>query len=265
MGTEASLLDQEAPGRGGGCVWRTQAMKRMGIRLGGCEEPLEKLIRDHVAFIAQEPTYPYTLIEIGSAGCVTLRAFRDILHESGITNWRAVGFDLTLDKAWSVNMDEVRQSFAGVMGSIVPEPDSISLSHTEHMYLTLLDDPRTYLRDSFHLPIDFAFIDASHGKSAGYDFLAIESKVTHGGLVVFHDYGEPEQGTDWQTHDREFISVRSYVHRLGLASPCNTPRKGWRFVGEIKGSRHWGGDGNSAAVVQRTSEPLVEQPELSLD
>ncbi len=244
---------------------RFDPARKWGIRMDGAGPQLEDLLHQHTANHGS-PDTPYTLIEVGSAGCVTLRAFTDILRECGKKHWRAVGFDLPLDKAWSVNMDEVRQSFAPNAPCICDDYDTTVLNSIERsMVLFLLKDPRSYLRDAFSFPIDFAFIDASHGKSSGLDFLAIEAKVAPGGVVAFHDYGEPEQGTDWQAFDREFISVRSYVHRLGLATPCNTPRKGWRFVGEIKGSRHWGGDGNSVAVVQRTNEPLEHQPELSID
>lgn len=242
--------------------------RRMGIRMGGLERPLEDLIRQHTAV---QPSGPYTLIEIGSAGCVTLRAFADILKDSGRPEWRAIGFDLTPDKAWSLDMDEVRRSFDGLPRQVF-EGDFLDrwlsdLHDLKGMALALMDDPRTYLAKAFCYQIDFAFIDASHGKSCALDFRAIELKVAPGGVVVFHDYGEPEQGTDWQAVDNEFISVRTWVHRLGLNTPCpgNVPRKGWRWVGEIKGSRHWGGDGNSAAVVQRTEEPLEHQPALAID
>ena len=240
--------------------------RKWGIRLGGTGEQMENLLRQHTASHGS-PDTPYTLIEIGSAGCVTLRAFADILRECGKTNWRAVGFDLTLDKAWSVNMDEVRASFAPAEPFIMDAAGMLFMDGVKGMSLALLDDPRIYLRDQFPFAVDWAFIDASHGKSCARDFCAIESKVACGGLVIFHDYGEPEQGTDWQNADREFIAVRSYVHRLGLnaPSPQGVLRKGWRWVGEIMGSRHWNGDGNGAAVVQRTTEPLEHQPELSIE
>lgn len=238
----------------------------MGIRLGGCEQPLEDLIKQHAANHGASDR-PYTLIEIGSAGCVTLRAFADILRECGKPQWRAVGFDLTLDKAWSVNMDEVRSSFAGLPEQIITTSWDCLTTLGKGMSLYLMDDPRRFWSNRLFQTVDFAFIDASHGISCARDFEAIESKIAPGGLVVFHDYGEPEQGSDFQNEDREFISVRSYVHRLGLnaPSPNGVLRKGWRWVGEIKGSRHWGQDGNSCAVVQRTNEPLQRQPELSVD
>lgn len=242
--------------------------KRMGIRMGGCERPLEDLIHQHIAKLRPTLDRGYTLIEIGSAGCTTLRAFKDILSEcaAGVP-WRVLGFDLSPEKAWSLDWEEVKRAFDGVPHVLrAKDVEQLDTFSPQRMYLCLEDNPREVLKQ-IPLPIDFAFVDASHGKSCGFDFLAIEAQVSPGGLVLFHDYGEPEQGTDFQFADREFISVRSYVHRLGLASPSpsNVLRKGWRFVGEIKGSRHWGGDGNSLAVIQRTDEALQYQPELSLD
>lgn len=237
--------------------------RRFGIRLNGCEGPLEHLVRQHIA--TRPLDEPYTLLEIGSAGCVSLRAFRDIIaavRPDG--HWRVIGSDLDEAHAWSLDWAEIRAAFDGTP-HILREQDDVATYALNQMYLMLLADPRQYFRDRLSVPLHFVFVDGCHGKCAGEDFLAVEHKVAPGGLVVFHDYGEPEQGTDFQCHCREFIAVRSYVHRLGLASPCVTPRKGWRFVGEIKGSRHWGGDGNSCAVVQRTTEPLEPQPELSID
>lgn len=240
-----------------------RAKRSWGIRMGGVGGPLEDLINQHASRVPVDR--PYTLIEIGSAGCVSLRSFKDILSEArGAAPWRVVGFDLTEDKAWSLDWDQIRAAFDGVP-HILREGTDLATYSVNQMYLMLLADPRSYLATTFPFEIDFAFIDGSHGKSAGRDFLAIEHKIAPGGVVVFHDYGEPEQGTDYQAADREFIAVRSYVHRLGLAQPGPGVRQGWRFVGEIKGSRHWGLDGNSCAVVQRMSEPLIDQPELSLD
>ncbi len=240
----------------------TTSARQWGIRLDGCGPQLESLINQH---IGAHPVDDYTLVEVGSAGCVTLRAFTDIIDvaRSG-QPWRTIGFDLPPGKAWSLDMNEVARSFAGLPWNVIHHPVTLG-SIAGGMSLQLMDDPRAFLRDQFPFPIDMVFIDGCHGKCAGRDFLAIEAKVREGGLVVFHDYGELEQGTDFQSHCREFISVRSYVHRLGLNQPCNEPRKGWRWVTEIKGSRHWGGDGNSCAVIQRTRDPLVTQPALSLD
>lgn len=237
------------------------SQRKWGIRMSGLEAPLADLLRQH---LAQYPAdRPYTAIEVGSAGCTTLRAFSDIIAEArGQSPWRVVGFDLTPGKAWSLDMEEVK---ANGVEYIFTNPLDMSSLPLNQMSLILLDDPRAYIQHAFSLPIDLAFIDGCHGKCSGRDFLALEKKMVPGGVVVLHDYGEIETGTDWQQCCREFINVRTYVHRLGLATPCNERRKGWRFIGEIPGSRRFGGDGNSCCVVQRTQEPLEHQPNLSID
>lgn len=238
--------------------------RRWGIRLDGCGQGLEQLLRQHLDVQVVPEDRAYTLVEIGSANCVTLRAFTDILSETaGVKGqrWRAVGFDLTPGKAWSMDTEEVKKSFLWEPYNVIEgDAPCRQMAHQlpDGMSLLLLDDPRSYLHDWFNPSIDFCFIDGSHGVSCAHDFLAIEPKVAPGGVVVFHDYGEAEQGTDWQAADNEFINVRTYVHRLGLREPTNRLRKGWRWIAEIPGSRAMGGDGNSAAVVQRTAEPLED-------
>lgn len=243
----------------------TTQPRQMGIRMGGLEGHLESLIKQHLSFLPKGK--PYTLVEIGSAGCVTLRAFKDIISQYAEDRpWRVIGFDLPQEKAWSLDWTQINKAFDGkprLLGEDARKTsDKLELNQ---MYLWLLSNPREYFLEDCPFEIDFAFIDGSHGISCGYDFLAIEKKIAPQGVVVFHDYGEIEQGTDWQREDREFINVRTYVHRLGLAQPSNAQRKGWRFIGEIPGSRVSGlGDGNSCCVVQRTLDPLEDQPELRL-
>lgn len=240
-----------------------------GIRMGGIGSVLEDLINQHTSLVP--PSRAYTLVEIGSANCVSLRSFRDIVAAvRGARPWSIIGTDLPPGAAWSCDLAEVERSIGDVPHRVLrldEEPAAPGLDWHDRVTLCLHPCPRDWLAaELVDDSVDFVFVDGCHGKCSGRDFLAVEAKVAPGGLVVFHDYGQQEQGEDWQAHCREFISVRSYVHRLGLATPCVTPRKGWRFVGEIPGSRATGrGDGNSAAVVQRTNEPLEYQPELSLD
>jgi hypothetical protein len=245
-----------------------QKQRRWGIRLDGCGEQLEALIRQHVGLAPKD--HAYTLVEVGSADCVSLRSFADIIKEECSATqrpWSVIGTDLPPGKAWSMDPAKVAESLSGIDHEVLRldvTPATPGATWHNKVTLCLDHDPRVWLNENLaDKSVHFAFIDGSHGRSCAIDFVALQNKIAPGGLVVFHDYGEAEQGTDWQPVDREFISVRNYVHRLGLAAPCVEARKGWRFVGEIQGSRHWGGDGNSAAVVQRTTEPLEWQPKLS--
>lgn len=235
-------------------------MKRFGLALGGCETAIEELIKSHVKTYKPEDTY--TMIEIGSAGCVTLRAIKDIISENRPTNWSVIGFDLIPGKAWSLDWPEINRAFDGDTknvwdmsnGTVCPARFD-SKEFADRMHLVLLENPRQYLKDlfgndagGFRQYIDFAFIDGCHGKCSRDDFEAIESKVRQGGLVMFHDVGVLEQGRDFQPHCNEYINVRKHITDLGL---LNETRPGWRLVGEIPGSRVWGGDGNSCAVFQK--------------
>src|SRR5260221_43927 len=152
---------------------QTLSTRRFGIRLGGCEAPLEDLIKQHSAMLPSD--HVYTLLEIGSAGCVTLRAFSDILSEvRGEDHWRTIGFDLTSGKAWSLDMEDVKRSFAGLPLKVLTVPiprsdpsDTRLWAPSDGMTLLLSDDPRAYIRDqlpvSSHqkVPIDGCLMDQS--------------------------------------------------------------------------------------------------------
>ena len=79
-------------------------MKKFGLGLDGCEQGIEQLLKQHINFSQSQV---YTVIEIGSAGCVTLRAFKDIVSENRLGHWRVIGFDLP--DGWSLDMNEINQ------------------------------------------------------------------------------------------------------------------------------------------------------------
>ena len=81
-------------------------MKKFGLGLDGCEQGIEQLLKQHINFSQSQV---YTVIEIGSAGCVTLRAFKDIVSENRLGHWRVIGFDLP--DGWSLDMNEINQVF----------------------------------------------------------------------------------------------------------------------------------------------------------
>lgn len=192
----------------------------------------------------------YTAVEVGSAGCLTLRVIKDVIVENRQAPWRVVGIDLPEDRAWSLDWKQIGESFDGAPlvykdGSFPDDRDQIP---EKTMSLWLLKDPRMTLL-AFPWAIDFAFIDGCHGSTCVQrDFEAIEGRMRKGALMFFHDAGEPETGTDYQEHCCEFINVRSALKRLGL---MDNRRPGWQWLGEIRGSRHWGGDGNSIAVIRK--------------
>lgn len=222
-------------------------IKKLGIRTDGTEVRFEQIFKQSMT------TSPYfTAIEIGTAGADTLKAMDTITRESLTDkNWSVIGVDLP--NGYSLDWNRIAQNF----------PKNLVLSN-----LHLLEDAQLpispalgvtslYLIDSFRLftyhwntPINFALIDGCHccmhGKT---DFLAIEPFVAPGGYVLFHDFGIPEQGTDPQCNGQG-IDIRRATQELGLFESPNK-RPNWEFVEEIKGSRHWGGDGNSFGVFRK--------------
>lgn len=214
-------------------------MIKFGLGLDGCEQGIEALLKQHVNF-SQSPVY--TVVEIGSAGCITLRAFKDIVSKNRLGHWRVIGFDLP--DGWSLDMNEINQVFDG-KPNIYKKEDVGKITPINFMELWLLKDPRSYLKEGLKHKIDFAFIDGCHGKCAADDFLAIEDKVNVGGIVMFHDFGFLDQGRDFQPHCQEFINVRKHIADIGLIdtrageNKDKTVRNGWRFIGEIQGSRYW--------------------------
>lgn len=225
-------------------------MKKFGLNLDGCEQNIENLLKQHIE-ITKSPVY--TVIEIGSAGCVTLRAFKDIISENRKGDWRVIGFDLP--DGWSLDWPEINRVFDG-KPNIYKDENVGNVTPVNEMELWLLKDPRTYLAEKFPMMIDFAFVDGCHGKCAANDFLAIEQKVNVGGIVMFHDFGYFDQGRDFQPHCGENINVRKHLKDIGLFDAREASeipaRNNWRFITEIPGSRHWGCGGNSCGLFQKT-------------
>ena len=220
-------------------------MRQFGIRFGGCEEEFEAALKG----VAVKFT-PFVAVEIGTAGGTTLRAMTDIVRETlGNLPWKVIGTDLP--QGWSLDWNETARNFGG----------NLNLKHFGEAKLTdvidapynvpsfYLIDGRQFVKSNWNQPIHFCFIDGCHGAPcAKADFEAVEPKVPVGGIVVFHDCGEAETGTDWQGHCNQYINVRQALRELGL---LDGSRPGWRLVKEIVGSRNFGGDGNSCGVFEK--------------
>lgn len=221
-------------------------MKKFGIRTDGTEEAIEKLICFHSRMFQE-----YTYLEIGTAEGVTLKAITDILKEENHPKWRTIGIDIP--DGWSLNMQTIYSQFG-------KELFFQDVSRGQVPILAPWNDPSLILIDGkkpleFKEPIQFAFIDGCHGAPCVMkDFLSIENNIVKGGIVMFHDAGKIEQGTDWQGHCGEHINVRKAISNLGLwgeQEEKTGDRYGWYFMGMIEGDRKNGGWGNSAAVFQK--------------
>ncbi len=217
----------------------------MGIRTDGIEQEIENLIINYIQLSGYDE---FRFLEVGSAGGLTLKAVYEIVQENiKHENWRIDGLDMI--GGWSLDMEQI-EKFGyplGVYKNGLREP-TLTVKD-EKAFLWLEDDPRKWIWELKDNSIDICFIDGCHGLCAIRDFLAVESKIKSEGLVLFHDIGVLEQGSDWQEHCKEFINVRHHLHDLGL---FDNQRDFWKFVKEIPGSRMWGGDGNSVGVFQKT-------------
>jgi hypothetical protein len=222
-----------------------------GIRTEGLEVELENIISNHVRNKEE-----YIFLEIGVATAVTHRAIRDIISENIKTHsWLTIGLDLI--GSADVNFAKINQIFK-------PEELLINNSGNDEKFLesfatekynsvlVLREDPRAWVDNISPDSLDLVIIDACHGsKCVMNDFKAIEKKVKSGGIVMFHDSGVEETGTDWQGHCGEYINVRGALDKLGL---INEVRAGWKLIKEVSGTRKLNKDengGNSMAIFEK--------------
>jgi len=217
-------------------------MKKFGIRMDGCEQEVENLIKSYCA-----SKKAVTYYEIGVANGTTFRAVYDILSETGVHYFQLFGLDLP--NGWCLNdKDGIKTRFNEEMIDIVINSPSCDAKKKAHLFLR--DNPRQFTQEFFPSSyIDICLIDGSHGKkSVTDDFLSIEKKIAPGGFVMFHDFCILSQGTDWQEYDKDYINVRAACRELGL---IDNKREGWLFKKEILGTRFTGGEGNGIGVFEK--------------
>lgn len=225
--------------------------REFGIRMSGCEKPIEELIIQYFNSPSETHNPQLKYLEIGAASCVTLRAVYDIFKENiKHNNWQVIGVDI--DGGWSIDWEQIKSKFKideelefwGNRLSGLP----LTVKKIPNASLWIDKNPRELITKNF-TDIDICFIDACHGSNCVInDFLCVKDNIKKNGLVIFHDVGVLEQGTDWQEHCQEFINVREGLNKLGL---FDNKYPGWEFVKEIPGSRLWNGDGNSCGVFKK--------------
>lgn len=218
-------------------------MKRFGIRMSGCEQEIENLIK---SYLNAQLRANFQYLEIGAAGCITLRAVYDIVKENILhSNWKTIGVDI--DGGWSLDWESIKKLFNSDELEVWTNRLSGSTSGLLKAQLWIDRNPRELISSYFN-NIDICLIDGCHGICCIQDFQTVESKIVSNGLVLFHDAGILEQGTDWQEHCSEFINVRKHLSELGL---FDNKYPNWKFEKEILGSRFVGGDGNNIAVFRK--------------
>lgn len=217
--------------------------RQFGIRMDGCEIEIEKILIDYLS--TNKESFKY--LEIGAAGGVTMRAIFEIVRENvRHNNWKILGTDI--ENGWSLDWNKLLSLFGYddlyVCSNFISRNDH----HGKKVELLIDKNPRELVNKHIK-DIDICFIDACHCiKCPKDDFLNVQNNIKQNGIVIFHDTGVIEQGTDWQAHGDTFIEVRKSISDIGL---FDNKFKNWKFIKEIYGSRYTGGDGNSCSVFQK--------------
>ena len=114
---------------------------------------------------------PRTMIEIGVNEGLTAKAVLE--HVPSIEHY----YGVDVNSSYEFEIPAQRIERPGIPGVMV------------------LDDPRFHLiirGDLMPHEADVVFIDGDHGKNAVLaDSIWAEAVVTHGGLIIWHDYGNP--------------------------------------------------------------------------
>jgi hypothetical protein len=216
-------------------------MKRFGIATNGLEQYFEDIFKNYFLNYKGEE---FSYLEIGAAGCLSLKSFYEIIKENFNKKVDVVGLDLT--NGWSLEWNQI-QAFGHPLSII--EKGKLVNGINSDVKLILEDDPRLWISNYYkNESLDICFIDGCHGsKCVTKDFNTVSSKIKKNGIVFFHDSGKSETGTDWQHHCEEFINVRKAILDLGL----DGSNKDWKFINDIEGSRARGSDGNGLWIIQK--------------
>lgn len=210
----------------------------------GCEEGLERLLREAVRLRYAMQASQFCYLEIGVASGQTLLAMSTILKDAanGDLSWGAVGIDIP--EGWSLDRAAIIERFK-------PETVAIWENDPERGYgMPDGDGVTIYLHPAAHLlntrwsvPIDFALIDGCHNKECcKADFLAVEKHCRPGSIVAFHDAAEGEQCGPEDGHSN-VIHVYPAMCELGL---LNSNNGAWELVEWLRGDKVR--RGNSCAV-----------------
>jgi Methyltransferase domain len=216
-------------------------MKReFGICFAGLEEKFEhylRLVTVNNSFVVY--------MEIGVASGQTLVTVADILRDSG-RGWMAIGIDLPegyslersgiLARANALNIPCSIVEFNHCTEFVVPRTQAISV---------YLKPSQQFLQSNWNTPLDFVLVDGCHCKNCVIaDFNLIERRVTPGGIVAFHDFGEDSVGEP-QPHGDTGDTIGACLE-LGL---IDNARSGWRFLETIVGDKN--NNGRDLGIFQR--------------
>jgi predicted O-methyltransferase YrrM len=128
---------------------------------------------------------PKSIIEIGTARGGTLFLFTRVAAD----NADLISIDL-MDRGYLGGYPEWKTDF---YRSFAQKKQKIHLLRADSHDLATLEDVKSILNGN---KVDFLFIDGDHSyKGVKRDFELYSSLVRSGGMVAFHDIGQPKEGT----------------------------------------------------------------------
>jgi hypothetical protein len=169
----------------------------------------------------------------------------EILQESG-RGWVAVGIDLP--EGYSLERSHIlaRANERNIPCSIIEFNHCTEVVEPEREAITVYLKPsQQFLQSNWEIPVDFVLVDGCHCKICVMDdFKLIEPRVTRGGIVAFHDFGQDSVGEP-QPHGDTGDTIGA-CSDLGLV---NGTRMGWKFLETVVGDKN--NNGRDLGVFQR--------------
>jgi hypothetical protein len=203
----------------------------LGIAMNGLEDSICKIARE-IGLRFDEVTY----VEIGIGEGMTLSG---IARELRMVNkrWRAIGVELP--NGYSFNQQQTME-ICLMRGLPLTFENPKTIVHPKWERVTVyFKDSQSFLTEYWNEPIHLALVDGCHGKPCVMaDFLAIESCMEPGGVVMFHDFTEDQIG-NIQPHCATGIDVRGACRELGLTK--ENRRAGWQWTDTLVADRMQGG------------------------
>lgn len=195
-------------------------MKEWGICMQGNEKFIAKAILETLCMRENNHTFRY--LELGVAEGRTMGAVCDLLNLVA-PRWVAVGVDIS--NGWSFNLEKYRENVSDKYKNT-----TLSLAGSIKAMETIIENK-----------VDAIFIDGDHSKEAVIkDFDVAHRILETGGIIIFHDTAEEEQGLDVFSGQPDGIRVREAVIQLGLLEN-KSPE--YELLVDYKGNRDKGGRG----------------------
>lgn len=182
----------------------------------------------------------FTYLELGVAYAGTLTGVLRAMEMNKVPEWLAMGVDLQ-DGGWHFQPQLVAKALSKW------NPDMSGLPSAElnrvHYYTCGSEDFLKSYDDSWPR-ISLALIDACHSAPCcTRDFILLEPLMKEGGVIMFHDADETQQGDDFdvQPHCGLGIGVRRAVQAMDL---LNGRRRGWKLIADTYPTRAYPGRGS---------------------